>query len=499
MNSIKRTLSVAMTLVMCIVTIVGCGTGGQDIDLSDEIITSTYTTVTGGEGQTVTGGQTTTVPGTVGGGTGSNVKDPLSVDLKGAEIVIYGMSAPNASSSKTEAAKAEMFEKIEKKMNCKVKFVESSTENTRHQALLNVMSNTYFADIVQVTQVDVVSFLTSDLVYNLDKVSTVGLGDSYMNIAGGVDAWYLSGGHWAVCEPIHTARTGNYVFFNKRIMKEITGDEDYPYTLMKNKQWNVSNYRSLAKKAVKELDGNSTMTEADRWGIIQIDVGTFGAGALLQAVGAQMVVNNNGVLSYNMEDSKVMSAMNLAYDLYVKDGNCLRLGDDAARKAFASGHSLFLGSYLGSIDRIADMKDDFGVLPYPMGDSAKDYSVASNWCSYALLLPSSLDSARAKTAGAFLQAYCYLAQDVVETMYDEYTLRYCRDEKSTESMWIGLNSQVTTAANAVCGDASIKMGTYRVLNDLCASGADPATGIAANKGISITALKDLNDRLSKLK
>lgn len=505
MNLLKKFLCVLLTYIMMISVISGCKSSrDDDLDLSDEIITSTYTTVTGNsdDSQSETGSNIITGNGQNSDNSESEKSDDENtayVDLNGAEIIIYGMSTPNSSQSRTEKSKSDMYKKLEKEMNCKVTLVDSTVENTRSQALLNAMSDTYFADILVVTQVDVVSFLTSDLAYNLKNISSVDLLADYMNVAYGVNAWSLSDGNWAVCEPIHTARTGNYVFFNKRIMREITGDSEYPYKLMDKKQWNITNYRSLASKALKELDGDSEMTEADRWGIIQIDVGTFGAGALLQAVGAQMVINDNGILKYNMEDSKVLSAMSLAYDLYVKDGNCLRLSDDAARNAFASGHGLFLGSYLGSIDRIGDMEDDFGILPYPMGDDAKNYSTASNWCSYAMLLPSSLDKKRAEIAGAFLQAYCYESQGVIDTMYDEYTLRYCRDERSTESMWIGLETQVTTAANAVCGDPSIKMGTYRVLNDLCATGRDAATNIAANKGTSITALKDLNERLKKQK
>ena len=56
---------------------------------------------------------------------------------------------------------------------------------------------------------------------------------------------------------------------------------------------------------------------------------------------------------------------------------------------------------------------------------------------------------------------------------------------------IGFKSQYTTPSAAVANDDAIKMGTYRVCYD--AHSKAPATIVAANKGISIKAIADLNE------
>ena len=509
MKNLSKILCLILALAMVATVFAGCGESNpEDINFSDEVVTTTSTTVSGGgtTSQVTSGGGTKVTTSTtvkdkwdgavIDPGIRNDIGDPTKYNIGGSQIILYGFSKPDASKSKTDAAHLKALEGLEKSMNCKIKYVESTADKTKQQTILNVMSNTHFADIVTGPQHGVIGYLTSDLLANLIEIKSMDLGQAYMNVGAGVEAFHLGSGYWAVNNPLNLATSGSYIYFNKRIMKEVTGDADHPYKLMAQKKWNISSFRDLNKKATKELDGNGKMNEKDQWGLIQCDIGTAGFSSILQANRALMIKNDKGTLVYNMEDGKCIPAINLGVEVYYKDNACYNTNDDGAVKLFSSGHGLFYGgSYAYTCSKLADMKDDFGILPYPMGDGQKEYSVCTNWNVGTFAIPASVPKKdnKLKNAGAFLQAYMYVAQDVVAAQFDEYSLRYCRDSQSKENLMIGYEAQYTTPSAAVANDDAVKMGTYRVCYD--AASKAPATTVAANKSISIQAIKDLNEKL----
>ena len=313
-----------------------------------------------------------------------------------------------------------------------------------------------------------------------------------MNVGAGVEAFHLGSGYWAVNHPTSLANIGNYVYFNKRLMKEVTGDENHPYKLMKQGKWNIETWRELNKKGTKELNGDGKLTEADQWGLVFADVGTAGFSAILQANRALMIKNVNGMLSYNMEDGKCIPAIEEGIDLYYRDNTCL---NSVANGTFLSGRALFMGGLGASTaPAFADMKDDFGILPYPLGNGQTEYSVCTNWNTTAMAIPASVPKNQLSNTGAFLQVFMLLYDEIaVPALFNELSMRYCRDEESKESLMIGYRAQYTTPSAATANDEAVKMGTYRVCYD--ARSKAPATTVAANKGISIKAIADLNDKL----
>ena len=503
MKNWRRIFALLLVTVLAFTALAGCS-GEEEVDLTDEVETleSTVTSAGGSADDIGKGGITSSVNTTEWGKV--EIKDNVVIsddavlkkNLKGAQIILYGMTKPDSSKSKADAAHAKVFEDIEKKLNCKIKYVDSTHDKTKQQAILNVMSSTHFADVIATIQHQVVGYLTSDLLLDLSKFKgSVDLSQAYMNVGAGVEAFHLGSGYWAVNQPLGLAGSGSYMYYNKRIMKEVTGDANHPYKLMSQNKWNITSWRELNKKATKELNGDGKMTDADQWGLVQCDIGTAGMSSMLQANRALMIKNVNGMLAYNMEDGKCIPAIQLAVDTYYRDNACINTDDAGAIKIFTSGHALFYGgSYANTCKAVADMKDDFGILPYPMGDGQKEYSVCTNWNCGVFAIPASVPKDKKSNAGSFLQAYMLLAdRDAVPALFDEYQLRYCRDNESKENLMIGYKAQYTTPCAAVANDEAIKMGTYRVCYD--AANKAPATTVAANKGISIKAIADLNDKL----
>ena len=497
MKNLRRLFALMLVLVLCFSALAGCSNETVDVDLEDEVETTESTvnqaggTYDGPGGGTIIDTKTSEWNVVNTGGAQISDSDIFKYDAKGATITLF-WEKPDASKSKTDKAHADVLSEIEKKLNMKFKYV---TGEAKQQTILNVMSSTHFADFITTQQHGIVGYLTSDLLLDLNKNKRIDLSKGYMNVGAGVEAFHLGSGYWAVNNPLALAGTGGYIYYNKRIMKEVTGDADHPYKLMDQGKWNISTWRELNKKGTKELNGDGKMTDADQWGLVQCDIGTAGMSSMLQANRALMIKNVNGMLSYNMEDGKCIPAIQLAVDTYYNDNACINSGEDGSKKIFSSGHALFYGgSYARTAQLVSDMKDDFGILPYPMGDGQKEYSVCTNWNITTFAMPASVPKDKQSNAGAFLQAYMYLMdQKVVPAQFEEIRLRYCRDDRSKDNLMIGYKAQYTTPSAAVANDEAIKMGTYRVCYD--AHKTAPATIVAQNKGISIKALADLNEKL----
>ena len=510
----KRLFSLILSLVIVAGFATGCKKTEEDGWLSEVVYEDDSNTTSGGnqsDNSTTSGNQS----GNAGSGNSSgnnnqsdngnsgnantNITNPLKADLKGKTIKVYAVrdfTDVNSKNSKAEAAQAEMVTKLQKELNCKIVVTKYNADALYQQVMLNIASGTYFADIVMPSIGTQVGYISSKYAYNLAKISTVDLSKDYMNVAGGVKAFKFGSGNWAVAEPLSNSGFGNALFFNKRILKEITGNDNYIYDLMNKKQWNISNFRALTKKAVKDLDGVSGITEKDQLGIIQIDIGTSAYSNVFEALGVDMVKNNNGVVSYNMKDSGVVTAANLAYDIYIKDGTCTNMSDGPARDAFKSGHGLFLGgAYMGMLASISEMDDEFGLAPYPTKDGGSTYSLPANWNFDTIFIPSNLKGDQVKNAGAFLQAYCYLANDVIKTKYNEYQSRYLCDDQSRTNLDVCYKA-VRITPSAVIGNSSLTdifNGTYMVCYKH-ASGENISTLIQSTAKAAETGVKELNEK-----
>ena len=128
MKNLKRILCVALILALAVSCFTGCKGKASELDLEDEVFTSSEWETVGGEGGS---NSTSTITQGENGGDGNspwqgaeaapdrNIENPLSVDLKGKTITVYGVGAekPDASKSKTDQALEKMYTNIEKKMN----------------------------------------------------------------------------------------------------------------------------------------------------------------------------------------------------------------------------------------------------------------------------------------------------------------------------------------------------------------------------------------------
>ena len=499
----KKFLAIVLLLCVVMMPFAGCGDTTTTTISSDLIITSGDSSSSGTDDTKASDEQSS---GTNGSQTvQQNIKNPLEVNLGGAEITIYSVDkdAFNTSakaSTKSDQSRIDMLKKLEKKINCKIvnKYVSASQIQT--QAFATISSGKSLSHLILTNAYMSAGLVSNKTVENIKNVPTMDVTKDYLNVGGAVEASTYGGGTWYVAEPIKIYTLAQGIFFNKRVLNEIGAKDTDLYKLVTNKQWTVGKLRDLAAKAVKDLDGKPGMTGEDRWGITYIDAASSFAPTILEACGVKMLVTDqSGKIKYNMESPEVINAINLANDIVKSNYSLLKDGkDDDAIKQFTSGRSLFLYGPVFYVSKLSDMEDDFGFLPFPSNKSDGNYNSAVNWNTSVLMIPKNLSAKELKNAGSFLQAYCYLANDVNTSVKEDYTARYFRDDESGENFALAAKMQKLTVAQSISNtNEAILTGTYRVIWNLIGKNTAASTGIQSSKSAAVLAIDELMKKIKK--
>ena len=468
--------------------------------------TKTTSTVTWTEeeegGGSEGGGNTEKTESNADTGSNSVINNPLKADLKGATVTIYETGAiftVQSTSTKSSRTKKEIIDKIQKELNCKldVKLVDSSSLSTRVSAA--AASGKGLCNIIAPELNHAGSYIASNTVANLKKVSSLDLSKDYMNRYGVLNATQFGSARYGV--GIEGKNRTSLVLFNKRILKELGYEENYIYDLVDSGKWTFDVYRELAKKANKDLDGKAGMSEKDQWGQTIQDAATKMVDDILAAYGTSMLkLNSSGQLVNNMTDSKIISTVNLAKKIIIEDGTHYNSGNwETNIKFFGAGKALFLYCDASSVYMLTSMADDFGVAPAPQISGSKKYTSAMNYNCRVMMIPAGLSAKDQYNSGAVMQAFAYLLDDYYKALENEYTNRYFCDKRSGQNWTLADNGMKAQPHQCYASmNEAIKSGTYRVFWDA----VNPAKNISAASVIESTKTsvdKELSDLNKKIK
>ncbi len=480
-------------VVMVALSCVGC----KRTEETTSVVTYTDETVEveNKNGSKDSGSSESKVNSTV-GSKNHSIKDPMNVNLKGETINIYtfpifadSLFNPNKSASKQAKAQAEMIENLQKKLNCKINVKTATKENIQTQVSASAAAGKALCDILCVPAYNCSYYVANKLVASLSSIDTIDLSFDYMDR-------YKAASYSALGGKSYATATGDFgitygVFYNKRIMTEIGKDKDYPYSLVKSGEWNISKYSELAKAA--------TNSAKSQWGQVCIDPENLASKGAMVSIGTSMLNLKNGKLEYNMDNPKVLEAINASYDYIIKQGTIYREATSDADKVefFANGKSLFFMSYVSNAAELAGMDDDYGFVPLPKMNSASNYNSAMAYNTSVFMILNGLSAERKKIAGAFVQAYNYSFDNVINVAKSEYTNRYLCDSQSADNLILTNKGQTLCPEDFYGQIGSIQQGTFYPVWNYFNKNEAPAKAIASSKSTAVTGIKELNEKYSK--
>ena len=438
----------------------------------------------------------------VNSGTGKGkAGNPLGVDLKGATVTVYQIDpifTPDAKKSKTDQAKAEMIQKLQKELNCKLDVKVTDDDKLRSLATASAAGGKAIAQIISPSIHKTGYYISANLVADMGKISSMDLSKSYMNVAGLPEATHFGNGKYAVAAD---ASVAHGMVYNKRILKELGYADDYIYNLVDSGKWTYSEFRKLAKSALRDLDGAPGMSGEDQWGVAVMDRDTGVTADLLASANTPMIRLSGGKLVSNMKNANIAKIANLIRETYKIDGIEYQTGGayvtgTKAHDAFKNGKVLMEYTTSEVMYLYANMKDVYGFVPVPKYDGAKTYASALDWNYKALMIPAGLSAEEQYNAGAVVQAYMYLMQDIYEVKKKEYVNRYFCDDKSGENFLIALKGVTVHPAQCYAKiNETILTGTYRVFWDYIREAKSVSAAVESTDSSLGKALDDLNKKI----
>ena len=235
--------------------------------------------------------------------------------------------------------------------------------------------------------------------------------------SGDVSTNYLTGAHT--------------VFFNQTLAKAMDMDYSTFYKTVSEGKWTFDELYNLSKDAYGDLDGSTTVTTGDQFGLL---ITSTYLQAFYTAAGINLIPNDGETMpsfQVNTEQlEQVWTKISTLLDskatvFYERNTIGLDLGG-----TFKEGRSLFNLTTLGYVKSYTEMTDAFGVLPMPKYDEAQtNYYTQLHGCE---LWSVPIDANDPDMSTAVMTSMGYDSHEVVLEPHFEKLLktRYVKDSES---------------------------------------------------------------------
>ena len=283
------------------------------------------------------------------------------------------------------------------------------------------MQEGIFADLLQNKYIDV------DKPYYLAKlVDTVAIDDKLYFISGDASLGYMK---CAFC-----------MYFNKRLVDEYQIED--LYTLVDEGRWTLDKLREISTTASQDINNDGKYDYEDKLGFVVHD-SNHPKGFWFSTDTFFYDKDNDGNINYTYGDEKDTDVCNALYQLIYNTPGSFYPGvtnavTDQQEKynqissKFTSGDILIMTAELDdSVAQLRDMKDAYGILPYPKYDESQEvfYSGSRNTHN-AFSMP--ITCGDPDMAGAVLEALSASNYNTVLPAYFEIALKqkYSHDDDS---------------------------------------------------------------------
>jgi len=239
------------------------------------------------------------------------------------------------------------------------------------------------------------------------------------------------------------------VLFNKKLVDDLSLGN--LYDLVTDNKWTVDKFFDLARPAAADLDGDGTMTDTDRYGILMhtdLFYPCFWVSSGVKTVSKDA----DDLLIFTGQSEKLFTILEKVYQNVYGSGQKIHFdiwrdkitsypyvpGTEDQRKVsnlqFQDNKGLFLVHCIGVVSTLRAMEADFGILPFPKYDEAqaKYYSrVADGWLHCVPVTNSDLER-----TSIIMESLAVESKNITVPAYMETALRtkFTRDDDSAEML-----------------------------------------------------------------
>lgn len=225
--------------------------------------------------------------------------------------------------------------------------------------------------------------------------------------------------------------------FNKRLAEEFqVGDL---YEIVRNGEWTFDKLVEITKDTYKDLNGDTTSTDADQFGYIT-DRSTA-IDNLKEAFELPVAAKGaDGFPEIVFKSERSIEALAKVNAFLHESGNAYFPPADAAsggipncKTIFSEGRGMIFAAKLGYAEDMRNMEDDFGIIPYPKYDEDQEEYHSTSLDEFsAFVIPA--DAKDIEMTGIITEALCAESYKQVIPVFYETALKTkaARDEESSE-------------------------------------------------------------------
>lgn len=237
------------------------------------------------------------------------------------------------------------------------------------------------------------------------------------------------------------------MFFNKSLTEEYKIDGIYDTVLEGN--WTLDYMQKTTKDIYEDLNANGERDDDDLFGMVtncQSAVNTY-----LWSFGGKVLDSSSGEIQLVYHSAKTGDMVEKLCKLFSENDGIYVSPNDKEQynyafnnTAFTSSRAVFINSSIGSaVSQYRDMKDDYGIIPYPKYDEAQEkYYTMVDGSHPVLCIPTTVrDTEKTGIITEALNAESY--KSLVPAYYETaLKVKYSRDDESVQILDMIVNSRV---------------------------------------------------------
>lgn len=279
--------------------------------------------------------------------------------------------------------------------------------------------------------------------------------------------------------------------FNKDLLA--TYGLESPYALVRNKTWTLDKLFEMASVAAKE-NGDGVWDEQDQYGLTGwgwIFLISFLTSSDMTIVDRDPDTGKYSI-SYEREGIKLQNMIDKIYSMYTADWSYMWPSTYNTTVDISTGRALFQLYNTTSLSSLATTDIRFGVLPYPLYDTAQEEYKTLNW-NGLMCVPASVQDKQ--MVGEVLELLAYYTAPVktayYETQLGTAVINAPEDAEMLDIIW---NSQ-TNDIGLICTDTMFEI-VYMVPL-LCEQGNGNVSYSSFYKTYKKSATRSLNKLLNQ--
>ena len=232
---------------------------------------------------------------------------------------------------------------------------------------------------------------------------------------------------------LSTLTASNVIFFNTSLL------EDYkieaPYELVKSGKWTLDAFIKMVTEFSNDLDGDGVIGEND---LIGLYTNTNGINPIQYSTGCSLTKREaDGRQVIDFPNEKEIDVFDKVFDFYQSESTHIEgsLQVNQIAETFINQTTAFISGMLSIVDYLRDMKNDFGIVPFPKYDEdQEDYITSVLRTVTVASIPNTVEDPGKCTF--ILEAMASEGYNNIIPAYYEVALKgkYSRDEDTAEML-----------------------------------------------------------------